>query len=79
MSEQAVKLQQIVPAAELDTAIGEQSQARVSFVDAAGLPVDVSGAAARVPAVGAVTEGRYVLVCEVDAEGVAVYSWQLDA
>lgn len=71
MSEQAVQLLQVV--ADPDTAVGEQALGLVSFVDAAGAPVNVT-AGAVVPAPPA-EAGDYSLQVTVDAEGAPVYSW----
>ena len=72
MSEQAVKLIEVVPSDQLDTAVGEQAHGRMSFVNAAGAPVDVA-AGAVVPAAPK-TDGTYKLQVTV-AGGNAVYEW----
>lgn len=72
MSEQAVKLLEVVPGDELDTAVGEQAHGRVSFVNAAGEPVDVA-AGAVVPAAPE-DDGTYTLQVTV-ADGEATYEW----
>lgn len=72
MSEQAVKLVELVPSAQLDTAVGEQAHGRMSFVNAAGAPVDVAAGAVIPPAPA--TDGTYKLQVVV-AAGVATYSW----
>ena len=72
MSEQAVKLLEVVPSDQLDTAVGEQAHGRVSFVDVAGAPVDVA-AGAVVPAAPE-TDGTYTLQVTI-AGGEAAYEW----
>lgn len=72
MSEQAVKLIEVVPGDQLDTAVGEQAHGRMSFVDAAGEPVNVA-AGAVVPAAPE-DDGIYTLQVTV-ADGEAVYEW----
>lgn len=72
MSEQAVKLIEVVPGDQLDTAVGEQAHGRMSFVDAAGAPVDVA-AGAVIPAAPE-DDGTYTLQVTV-ADGEAVYEW----
>lgn len=59
MTEQAVKLQRIVPG-KADTATGEQAVALVSFVDAAGNPVDVGGGGEATPEARLVPAGGVV-------------------
>jgi len=72
MSEQAVKLVEVVPGDQLDTAVGEQAHGRMSFVDAAGAPVDIA-AGAVVPAAPE-DDGTYTLQVTI-ADGEAVYEW----
>lgn len=72
MSEQAVKLVELVPSAQIDTAVGEQTHGRMSFVDAEGAPVNVAAGAVIPPAPA--TDGTYALQVVV-AAGVATYSW----
>ena len=72
MSEQAVKLVELVPSDQLDTAVGEQAHGRMSFVNAAGAPVNVAAGAVIPPAPAA--DGTYTLQVVV-AAGVATYSW----
>lgn len=72
MSEQAVKLVELVPGDQLDTAVGEQAHGRMSFVDASGAPVDVAAGAVIPPAPD--EDGTYTLQVTV-AEGEASYEW----
>lgn len=72
MSEQAVKLVELVPSDQLDTAVGEQAHGRMSFVNAAGAPVDVAAGAVIPPAPA--TDGTYALQVTV-AAGEASYEW----
>lgn len=72
MSEQAVKLIEVVPGDQLDTAVGEQAHGRVSFVNAAGEPVEFETGTV-VPAAPE-TDGTYTLQVTV-ADGEAVYEW----
>lgn len=72
MSEQAVKLIEVVPGDQLDTAVGEQAHGRVSFVDAAGGSIDVS-AGSVIPA-APTEDGTYTLQVTI-ADGEATYEW----
>lgn len=72
MSEQAVKLVELVPGDQLDTAVGEQAHGRMSFVNAAGAPVDVAAGAVIPPAPA--VDGTYALQVTV-AVGEASYGW----
>ena len=72
MSEQAVKLVELVPSAQLDTGVGEQAHGRMSFVNAAGAPVDVAAGAVIPPAPAA--DGTYALRVTI-AGGEASYEW----
>ena len=72
MSEQAVKLVELVPSDQLDTAVGEQAHGRMSFVDAAGAPVDMAAGAVIPPAPD--EDGTYTLQVTI-VDGAASYEW----